>query len=62
MTHVVAAAEQPVCDDPEAARWWQRLVESPPTCAELAEAVDNVRRHARVVVDTEHEARPARGR
>ncbi len=57
MTHVVAAAEQPVCDDPEAARWWQRLVESPPTCAELAEAVDNVRRHARVVVDNEHEAR-----
>lgn len=57
MTHLVAAAEQPVCDDPEAARWWQRLVESPPTAAELAEAVDNVRRHDRTIHDTEHEAR-----
>ncbi len=56
MTHLIAPAEQPVCEDPEASHLWQRLLENPPSFAELSEALDAVEAHHRIIADAANEA------
>ena len=57
MTHLVAPAEQPVCEEPRTGHLWERLLESQPDCAELLEALDAVRHHAHVATGLDAEAR-----
>jgi hypothetical protein len=56
MTHVVAPAEQPLCEDPHAGPLWRALVEADADCAELLEALGSVRHHRRIAGDDEQEA------
>ena len=57
MTHVITSAEQPTCDDPHVADLWQRLLEAPPTTAELLDAVETVRHFNHQLTDLEAQAR-----
>jgi hypothetical protein len=43
ITHLVAPAEVPVCEDPETAAIWERLIEIQPNVAELCDAIDEIR-------------------
>ena len=56
MAHLVAPAEQPLCDDPQAGLLWQALLAADADCGELLEALGSVRHHRRIVHDDELEA------